>query len=290
MQISVVGAGSRHGGIYLRLESTVRKTTSQGSGRARRSHRARRPSTGTGKRSHTLEPDRDEHPRRLPRPAEAHRLPCTSTWAWLQGAVYDAVNATTPKHHRPYLLKRRFGATSSQDAAAATAAYRVLTEIALTVPPTIAFPNRASVVATLKAEYAASLSGIPESPFKKRGIAAGNAAADAMIAARQGDGRFGASQWVPNSAPGHWQPLLNPDGTPMLDPTPWIGGVRPFPLQSQPQFRTPGPAASAAYAAEFNEVKALGSVNSAVRTPEHARRALLAEHGRAGAPLERRRR
>ena len=39
-----------------------------------------------------------------------------------QGAVYDAVNATTPKHHRPYLLKRRFGATSSKDAAAATAA------------------------------------------------------------------------------------------------------------------------------------------------------------------------
>ena len=30
--------------------------------------------------------------------------------AMVQGAVYDAVNATEPKHHRPYLLDRRFSA------------------------------------------------------------------------------------------------------------------------------------------------------------------------------------
>ena len=41
-----------------------------------------------------------------------------------------------------------------------------------------------------------------DGPFKRQGIAAGNAAADAMIAARQGDGRFGPSPWVPNSTPG----------------------------------------------------------------------------------------
>ena len=44
----------------------------------------------------------------------------------VQGAVYDAVNAITPKHHRPYLLNRRFGNTASDDAAVATAAYLVL--------------------------------------------------------------------------------------------------------------------------------------------------------------------
>jgi hypothetical protein len=42
-----------------------------------------------------------------------------------QGAVYDAINATEPKHHRPYLVNRRFGARASKEAAAATAAYRV---------------------------------------------------------------------------------------------------------------------------------------------------------------------
>ncbi len=47
----------------------------------------------------------------------------------VQGAVYDAVNAITPKHHRPYLLNRRFGNTASDSAAVATAAYLVLKNI-----------------------------------------------------------------------------------------------------------------------------------------------------------------
>jgi hypothetical protein len=186
-----------------------------------------------------------------------------------QGAVYDAVNATEPKHHRPYLLKRRFSARASKEAAVATAAYRVLADIVATVPATIPFPTRASVLQSLETAYTNSLAAVSDGPFKRQGIAAGNAAAEAMIAARRNDGRFGPSQWVPNPAPGHWQPLLNPDGTPMLDPTPWVGGVTPFLIQTSAQFRTAGPLAlgSAAYAAEVNEVKALGSVNSAARTP-----------------------
>jgi hypothetical protein len=194
-----------------------------------------------------------------------------------QGAVYDAVNAITPKHHRPYLLKRRFAATASKDAAAATAAYRVLSDIVATVPERIAFPNRASLLQSLQTGYAASLAAIPNTPFKEQGIAAGNAAGEAMIAARQNDGRFGPSPWVPNYDPGHWQPLLNPDGTPMLDPTPWVGGVRPFLMHSSSQFRTPGPRAlgSAAYAAEVNEVKALGSINSTVRAREQTHIAIF---------------
>jgi hypothetical protein len=132
-------------------------------------------------------------------------------------------------------------------------------------------------VQTLLTEYTTSLAAIPDTPFKTAGIAAGNAAADAMLAARQGDGRFGPSPWVPNSELGHWQPLLNPDGTQMLDPTPWVGGVEPFLMNSSSQFRTdgPNPLTSAAYAEDFNEVKALGSVNSANRTPEQTHIALF---------------
>jgi hypothetical protein len=194
-----------------------------------------------------------------------------------QGAVYDAVNAIEPKHHRPYLLKRRFSARASKEAAVATAAYRVLASIVATVPATIPFANRASLLQSLAAQYAASLAAVADGPFKRQGVAAGNAAAEAMIAARGNDGRFGPSQWVPNPDPGHWQPLLNPDGTPMLDPAPWVGGVTPFLMQSSSQFRTAGPLplGSAAYAAEFNEVKALGAVNSAVRTPEQTHIALF---------------
>jgi PAP2 superfamily len=193
------------------------------------------------------------------------------------GAVYDAVNAIVTKHHRPYLLKRRFSARASKEAAVATAAYRVLANIVATVPATIPFPNRASLSQSLATQYAASLAAVADGPFKRQGVAAGNAAAEAMIAARESDGRFGPSQWVPNPAPGHWQPLLNPDGTQMLDPTPWVGGMTPFLMQSSSQFRTAGPLAltSAAYAAEFNEVKALGAVNSTARTPEQTHIALF---------------
>lgn len=176
----------------------------------------------------------------------------------VQGAVYDAVNAITPKHHRPYLLKRRFGNRASDEAAVATAAYRVLKNIVETVPQSITFP-RETLLATLASQYQAATNAIPDSRFKKRGIAAGTAAAQAMIDARQGDGRFGPSQWVPNPNRGHWDPVA-PNGTTVQDPTPWVGGVKPFLMRSSSQFRSAGPLAldSPAYAAEFNEVKALG--------------------------------
>jgi hypothetical protein len=195
--------------------------------------------------------------------------------ATTQGAVYDAVNAIEPRH-RPYLLRTLFDSMASKDAAAATAAYRVLYSIVSTVPASIPFPTQASLLQALGTEYTNSLAAIPDTPFKTEGIAAGSAAAAAMLAARQDDGRFGPSPWVPNYDLGHWQPLLNPNGTQMLDPTPWVGGVKPFLMKSSSQFRTDGPQAlsSAAWAEDFNEVKALGSVNSTVRTSEQTHIAL----------------
>jgi hypothetical protein len=196
-----------------------------------------------------------------------------------QGAVYDAINAITPKHHRPYLLKRRFSARASEEAAVATAAYRVLSDIVATVPVSITFGNRETLSGLLDDQYEASLLVIPDSPFKTQGIDAGNAAADAMIAARRGDGRFGPSQWMPDSHLGHWQPLL-PDGSAPLDPTPWVGGVQPFLLESSSQFRGAGPNAltSAAYTADFNEVKALGGdgvATASTRTPDQTHNAIF---------------
>ena len=160
----------------------------------------------------------------------------------VQGAVYDAVNAITPKHHRPYLLDRRFGITASDEAAVATAAYLVLKNIVETVPQSIAFPNRATLLATLASQYQAATNAIPDSPFKRMGIDAGSAAAQAMIDARKDDGRFGPSQFVPNPNPGHFD-YVAPNGTTALDPTPWVGGVKPFLMQSSSQFRSAGPPA-----------------------------------------------
>src|SRR4029079_2467659 len=139
-----------------------------------------------------------------------------------------------------------------------------------TAPERVPFPGRAGLITTRNTELAAALGAIDDNAFKAQGISIGHDAANAMLDARAGDGRFGPSQWVPNSAPGHWQPLIDPaTGQPILDPTPWVGGVKPFLMQSSSQFRTAGPLAldSAAFAAELNETKALGSATSVVRTP-----------------------
>src|SRR5689334_10070954 len=66
-----------------------------------------------------------------------------------QGAVYDAVNAIEPQQYQPYLLQRRFPATASKEAAAATAAFKVLSNIVSSVPDRIAFPTKAGVLQTL---------------------------------------------------------------------------------------------------------------------------------------------
>ncbi len=188
--------------------------------------------------------------------------------AMVQGAVYDAVNAIGRKHYRPYLLKKRFSARASTDAAVATASYGVLHDIVSTVP-NLPDTNRTTTLETLATRYADALADIPDGWREKKGIAAGEAAAKEMIAAREDDGRFGPSQWVPNTAPGHWWPQTDPaTGQPILDPTPWVGGVDPFTLKSPSQFRTRGPLrlSSAKWAKEFNEVKAIGAVDSTVRT------------------------
>jgi hypothetical protein len=90
-----------------------------------------------------------------------------------QGAVYDAVNATEPKHYRPYLLNRRVGANASKEAAAATAAYRVLSSIVSGVPLSIPFDNRTSLLTMLAAERDASLGPYPRARSRDRGSSPG---------------------------------------------------------------------------------------------------------------------
>src|SRR5512133_1312712 len=92
----------------------------------------------------------------LPGPAGGAPPAAQISMGMVQGAVYDAVNAITPKHHRPYVLERRFGNTASDEAAVATAAYLVLKNIVETVPQSIAFATRGTVLASLEAQYKAS--------------------------------------------------------------------------------------------------------------------------------------
>lgn len=175
--------------------------------------------------------------------------------AMVHGAVYDAVNAIDGGY-TPYLASPSATPFDSQDAAAASAAYYVLKSIVSSAPG-----DQSTLHAMLDAMYAAALhpSQIPDGLAKTRGIAVGLAAANAMIVARTGDGRFGAPGFtVPTVLePGDWRPT--PTGF-VNDPNGWIRDVTPFLIQSSSQFRTKGPYAltSPQYAREFNEVKAVG--------------------------------
>ena len=190
--------------------------------------------------------------------------------AMVQGAVFDAVNAIGATRYQPYLLGDHFDSGASEDAAVAAAANGVLHSIVSSVP-NLPETTRTTLLATLATQYAGALADIPDGWSEETGIDAGEAAALAMITARQGDGRFGPSQWVPNPAPGHWWPLTDPTtGQPVLDPTPWVGAVEPFVLESDSQFRAAGPPGlgSERWEREFNEVKQVGAVNSTLRTPD----------------------
>ena len=192
------------------------------------------------------------------------------SFAIVQGAVYDAVNAIAGGY-RPYLTKPAANPWDSQEAAAATAAYRVLASV---------LPSQAG---GLQTTYDAYVAALPDSPAgaKAGGVAAGEAAAAAMIAARTGDGRGGPFTFVFGTGPGEWR-LAPP--TFAVDPAPWVGNVRPFLIKSPSQFRSdgPNPVTSRAYAADLNEVKSVGSLTSTTRTADETDAAIWwQDHGSA---------
>jgi hypothetical protein len=102
--------------------------------------------------------------------------------AIVHGAVYDAVNSIDGRYE-PYLVDVRARRWYSQDAAAATAAYRVLAGMR-NVPQT-----------GLAERYQESLAAIPPGPARDGGIRVGATSAAAMLAAREDDGRFPASPY-----------------------------------------------------------------------------------------------
>ena len=156
----------------------------------------------------------------------------------------------------------------SKDAAVATAAYRVLVAV---VPA-----DQTAALATLLAQYNSALAAVPDGRAKAGGIAAGEAAAAAMLAARANDGRNPTTPFpfVFGTTAGVWRvspPLTAPE------PAAWVGNVKPFLVPSAEMLRTdgPNPLTSDAYTKDFNEVKELGSLTSASRTADQTNAAIF---------------
>ena len=188
----------------------------------------------------------------------------TLNYAMVHGAMYDAV-AAIDRRYRPYLRVPRVKGPASKDAAAATAAFRVLVD---------RYPGQA---ATLQQRYDASLNAVPDGPAKQRGIAAGESAAAAMLAARAGDGQLPAGTPYPfpqGTTPGAWRVSLPLTA---VEPTWWLGSVRPFMLPDARWFASdgPNPLTSRAYARDLNEVKRIGELASEHRTADQTRAAIF---------------
>jgi hypothetical protein len=203
--------------------------------------------------------------------AQDHVIPLRPTahgqlrgMAMVQGAVYDAVNAID-RGYQPYLLDGGsvgVGPEASFDAAISTAAHHVL----VTLVPS-------AQVAGLDAAYEATLAGVADGPNKDEGVAAGEAAAAAMILARTDDGFMVPFEFDIGPDPGDWRPVA--PGA--LDPDAWVAKLQPFIIESPDQFRSegPNPLRSAEYTADFNEVKEIGALVSTTRTDDQTTAAIF---------------
>ncbi|MBV8998138.1 MAG: vanadium-dependent haloperoxidase [Solirubrobacterales bacterium] len=189
--------------------------------------------------------------------------------SYVQAAVYDAV-MTVSHRYEPY---HRFHASSrhaSLPAAVIAAAY-----------DTLVFylgDHLGDYRGVLDANYAAAIAALPADRATARGIAIGQAAAADIKTLRTNDGRDAPVSTAYGTGPlqaGVWvltQPFTPPFPFQSAQ-TPWMAFMRPFLLTSPSQFRAPPPPAltSAQYAADFNETKAYGALNSSVRTPEQTK-------------------
>lgn len=168
-------------------------------------------------------------------------------------AVFDAVNAALGSPNASYLD----GISASGGdvrAAASQAAHDVLV-----------FLNPAKTP-EYDAALTASLALVSDPAARNAGAATGAAYAAGIILARSNDGSAAAqSAYTPGTNPGDWQPT-----SPAPAALPGWGDVTPFLMNSGDQFRAGPPPAlgSAEYAAAYNEVLAIGSASSAIRTAD----------------------
>jgi hypothetical protein len=194
--------------------------------------------------------------------AEDNPLLQTRSGAMMHLAVFEAVN-TIVGDYKPYLGTIEAPPGASPEAAAIAAAHRTLVSL---------YPTSEE---SLDASRDDSLSAIADSPSKNDGIAVGEAAADAILALRTNDGLANVSDppYRPGAEPGDWQPTP-PGFAEALFPN-W-GKVTTFGIKNGAQFLSDPPPAihTGKYARDYNEVKAVGDVDSTVRSQDKTDRAI----------------
>jgi membrane-associated phospholipid phosphatase len=181
--------------------------------------------------------------------------------AMVQTAVFDAVNGIE-RRYQPIHVPAGAPRGASARAAAAQAAYTILVDL---------FPSQK---ADFDAELAASLAALMDGDGDwddeavLRGVAWGEAVADAIWAWRSTDGFTPAPPpFLGGTAVGEWRPT-----PPAFAPgaVPQFATMTPWAIQSPSVYRPGGPPALASdpWAADFNETKSMGSSSSTLRTAD----------------------
>ena len=187
--------------------------------------------------------------------------------AMVHAAMFDAMNAIRP-YYTPAMVLITAKGYASREAAAAQAAHDVLVAL---------FPAQQ---ANLDALLDASLAQIPTDDEhghrpKYWGIATGQAAARAVLYARQNDHAFDSVSFTPLAGAGEYQ--FTPGCNATNISVPGWGNVTPFTVSDPDYFPTATRPAinDPEWLASLEEVRAYGASNSSVRTPEQLETALF---------------
>ena len=188
--------------------------------------------------------------------------------AIVQVAVFDAVNGIE-RRYTPIHVDFDAPPGASRRAAAVQAAYATLVKL---------FPlQKANLDAAREASLAsiASEEAAEDSQSIARGIEWGQQVADDILLWRSTDGLTPAPlPFLGGMGVGQWRPT--PPGF-LPGAGPQFAHMTTWALNSPSQFRPSGPPAltSDQYAADFNEVKEIGSVNSSTRTADQTQIAVF---------------
>jgi hypothetical protein len=176
-------------------------------------------------------------------PPQAHRA-----MTMVNLAMFDAINSIE-RRYQPYLTQLDAAPTTSKEAAAAVAAGTVLIGL---------LPQARDEVKGALASY---LETVPSGKPRTDGIELGESVAAKMLESRANDGAGAPDTYRPRTTPGVYVPTA-----PTLAPM-WPN-VKPFAMTNPAQFRPAPPLKldSTQWAADYNEIKELGSKNSNKRS------------------------
>jgi hypothetical protein len=183
------------------------------------------------------------------------------TLAILHGAIFDAVHAVTQKGPA-YAIDLQAPPGTSIEAAVAMTAHDVLVQLVPMQQP------------KLDQALGKALAQLPDGSGRKAGMAIGGQVAERSIALRKGDHADAKVTFTPKPGLGLYQPTPPDNLAAIL--AHW-GGVTPFALRGIDGFAFAGAPDihSAAFARDFNEVKALGARNSPIRTADQTAAAIF---------------